>query len=54
MLGVAWILADGLGIRPGRAKVIAAQHLEAAAQIQNFPADGNDANVPAGPVDPGK
>lgn len=50
VLGVAWILADGLGIRPGRAKLVAAQHLEAAAAIANLPVEGDDSIVPAAPI----
>lgn len=52
VLAVAWILADGFGIRPARAKIVVAQHNEAAAQIQSFPPDGDDSTVPTGPVAP--
>lgn len=50
VIAVALILADGLGIRPGRAKAVAAQHLEAAAQLQLAHQDGDDSKVPDGPV----
>lgn len=38
--------ADGFGLRPARAKIVAAQHLEQAAQLKAYARDGVDQNLP--------
>lgn len=43
-----WLLADAI-IRHGRSNAVAAQHIEAAAQLASLPPDGDDSIVPATP-----